>query len=72
MLKWANEASLSFQLCCTSSKGLFTTSKPESIHWNLNMRSSADPPNEGPRFNGLCPLLHGSGAQAGSTKREKN
>lgn len=33
---------LSFQLRYSLKKGLFTTSKPKSIHWNVNRDSSTD------------------------------
>lgn len=70
MLKWANEASPGVLILSTELhliKGLFTTPKLESIHWYLNMCSSADPQNEGPRVSGLCPLVCKQGLQ----KREK-
>lgn len=47
---------LSFQPRYSLKKGLFTTSKPKSIHWNVNMHSSSDAQTRGSRVSCLYAL----------------
>lgn len=47
---------LSFQPRYSLKKGLFTTSKPKSIHWNVNIYSSSDAQTRGSRVSCLYAL----------------